>query len=254
LLHLKAEFLSVKAVDFTKCEKNDEEILNTSIISLSSESAIDNNKNIIFPYNPNFNYVSELNEYIPCMHSGICTLESCSCIQKRGCCEKFCFCFSSCNFTHRGCDCQNKCKKSCPCKAYKRECDPDICHRDQSHFNEEINTTNIYINGNKNFKFLEKIDDLYLNVNLSYCNNINIFFNKSKKTNLSKSIIVDGYGLFAKEEIKVDEFICEYKGELITKEETDRRSLFNDHFGLNYFFRLNDSFDIDAYTLGNKMR
>jgi histone-lysine N-methyltransferase EZH2 len=62
------------------------------------------------------------------------------------------------------------------------------------------------------------------------------------------------YGLFALEDIEENEYICEYSGELLSKEETDRRSVFNDQLGLNYLFGLSYSSDIDAYRLGSKMR
>ena len=56
------------------------------------------------------------------------------------------------------------------------------------------------------------------------------------------------------EDIKEGEFICEYKGEILNKDETERRSIFNDQLGLNYLFQLTNTIDIDAYRVGNEMR
>ena len=76
----------------------------------------------------------------------------------------------------------------------------------------------------------------------------------TKKTIVSASDLADNYGLFANEIIKKNQFICEYKGELITREESDRRSIFNEFLGNLYFFSLNENFDIDGLLQGNEMR
>ena len=83
---------------------------------------------------------------------------------------------------------------------------------------------------------------------------MNIHLNKISKTCLGRSLICESLGAFALEDIEKDSYICEYLGEILTKEETDRRTLFNDLFGLNYLFSLNDLNDIDAYRIGNEMR
>ncbi len=197
--------------------------------------------------NSNFNYKFDINEYIPCNHIGECTIENCLCIRERGCCEKFCFCFPSCKYVHKGCNCLNKCENSCICKTYNRECDPDICHKYPIE-----NEDDYYINQDIFWRKKRTEDILY--GNLPCCKNMNMYLNKTKKTYLSKSLIIDSFGLFTREDIKQNDFICEYKGELINKEETDRRSIFNDQFGLNYFFRVNKKMDIDAFRQGNEMR
>ncbi len=86
------------------------------------------------------------------------------------------------------------------------------------------------------------------------CKNIFIGLNLSLKTVLGKSHLCDGLGLFTLEDIEKDEFICEYTGEIITRDESDRRSIIKDPVGLNYLFTVTKQHDIDAYRAGNEMR
>lgn len=247
----ESEITNLKNLEITSNRKP-EEAQNLSIISISStsSSSSDTKKNPNLIPHSNFNYKSEINEYTPCNHAGRCSAENCACIRERGCCEKFCFCFPSCKNAHTGCDCVNECEKSCPCKSFARECDPDLCHKLHKASVSKFNFSNLNLNLND-----AKIFEGFLSGNYSCCRNMNtVFLDKEKKTLLAKSILVDGFGLYAREDIKENDFICEYKGELISNYETDRRSVFNDHFSLNYFFRLNEKLDIDAYRFGNKMR
>ena len=217
--------------------------------NLSTNNIINNNiNNINFACNKNNNlnksnrnnltYKISQNDYIPCDHDGKCTTENCDCIKIRGACEKFCICYKSCKSSYQGCNCQDSCGFSCPCVLNMRECDPDICS----------NCLNLPYNLNlEEYKELNKYK-------ISNCLNCSMFEEKYKKIRISNSLITDSYGLFILEDVQKDEFICEYKGELLTREETDRRSVFNDQMGLNYFFKLNEFCDIDAYRVGNEMR
>ena len=159
-------------------------------------------------------------DYIPCNHPGTCHIDICSCLQTRGYCEKNCNCFYYCEFLYKSCNCTSKCDINCRCDNDNRECDPDIC---------------------RNCKDKD-------------CGNMKTFLNKSKKITLGKSNICDTFGIFALEDINEGEYICEYKGEILNKDETDRRSIFNDPLGLNYLFQTTQSIDIDAYRVGNEMR
>jgi histone-lysine N-methyltransferase EZH2 len=163
----------------------------------------------------------------PCNHVGACNKMNCECIKKIGYCDKFCICYNIGDCQYPGCECLDTCtngSNKCRCIIDGRECDPDICHK-------------------KNKECLKK-----------YCENIQLFENKSKKTSLSRSNICDYFGLFAMENIKKDSFICEYKGEILYKQETERRYIFNDMLGLNYLFGLTNETDIDAFRAGNEMR
>lgn len=159
------------------------------------------------------------NEYKPCIHKGVCNPETCDCVTTRGVCEKFCSCSLFCESLYTGCKCYpNECTEKCPCFENYRECDPDICR------------------------------------NCTSCKNTRIFRGDSKKVALGKANICDSFGLYALEDIEEGEYICDYKGEILNKDETERRSIFNDQLGLNYLFQLSNNSDIDAYRVGNEMR
>lgn len=65
---------------------------------------------------------------------------------------------------------------------------------------------------------------------------------------------VSGMGLYAAEPIAKDELIGEYKGEIITSEEADRRGKIYDVRGVSFLFNLNKALVIDATRAGNKLR
>ena len=163
-------------------------------------------------------------------------------LKLRGLCEIFCNCRDYCNKQFEGCKCTDNCLKDCPCFKSGRECDPDICR----HCYYDFNKYNIHKNR------VKKIRSLIVKHNL--CKNMYITLNLSLKTVLGKSSICDGLGLFTLEDIEKDEFICEYTGEIISRDESDRRSVIKDQIGLNYLFTVSQQYDIDAYRSGNEMR
>ena len=61
---------------------------------------------------------------------------------------------------------------------------------------------------------------------------------------------ISGQGLFAAQDIKKDTRIIRYKGEKISKAESDRRAT----NGNAYIFQFNHRYDIDGKTLQNKAR
>ena len=65
---------------------------------------------------------------------------------------------------------------------------------------------------------------------------------------------MQGWGLFAGEDIKRGDYIGEYKGEVIGSKESDRRGAVYHHRGLEYLFKLNKDQEIDSSRAGNKMR
>jgi len=209
-------------------------------------------------------YKLNINNYNPCTkHDGPCTNENCECIKYRSACEKFCACSGNCKNEYPGCPCYKRCESDCPCVTNMRECDPDICKccseilfkkNDSINDDDKIIDNLIKLNNLSEINKFIKNKNYIQKENIYDCGNCSIFLGNVKKTYVSKSLIASNYGLFTMKDIKKNEFICEYIGELLSKEETDRRSVFNDQLGLNYFFKLNECFDIDAYAIGNEMR
>ena len=101
-----------------------------------------------------------------------------------------------------------------------RECDPDLCNSCEAHV--ILNPVNRY-------------DEIYLP---RRCRNVAIQRNVPKRTLLGQST-VHGFGLYAGEPIAKDEFIGEYQGEIITRDETERRGAIYDFQKLSYIFDLN---------------
>jgi len=55
------------------------------------------------------------------------------------------------------------------------------------------------------------------------------------------------WGLFAEEQIPAGAYVLEYRGEVLTKKEGDRRGMYYDENGLNYLFDMNDPDDEDEF-------
>ena len=169
-------------------------------------------------------------QYIPCDHYGECTEKNCDCF-RRGSCEKSCCCFlrkEQCSILYKGCTCKDGCKpissesffEKCECLKNLRECDPLICK----------------------------------NCNNKSCYNMQIYQKKFKKCFYAKSVLIDGGGLFADEDIKQFELIGIYIGEILTESELDRKGIFYDYLQTNYPFVLSKNFEIDAKYAGNWTR
>lgn len=74
-----------------------------------------------------------------------------------------------------------------------------------------------------------------------------------KRTLLGRSAVA-GFGLFMGEDVKNAAFLGEYKGEVITSDEADRRGKLYDKRGVSFLFNLNMNQVIDATRAGNKFR
>ncbi|KAL1641502.1 hypothetical protein SLS58_006007 [Diplodia intermedia] len=85
------------------------------------------------------------------------------------------------------------------------------------------------------------------------CGNVNIQRNVPRRTLLGQSE-VQGFGLYAGEKLSAGDFVGEYKGEVVTKEEGSRRGAVYQHLKTNYLFDLNRAQEVDSTRAGNKLR
>lgn len=185
---------------------------------------------------------SERGPFYPCFHPGqSCDHAECRCFREQVSCEKACACPASCDRRLRGCSCKRGGKKRCldddKCECYKlnRECDPDLC-----------GTCGVDFVLNSADQDEDRVAD-------SCCRNAGIQLGRPKRTILGTSK-VHGFGLYAGQNIKKDDFVGEYKGEIISKTETERRGTIYEVQKLSYLFILNRDQELDSQRFGNKIR
>jgi hypothetical protein len=187
--------------------------------------------------------------FYPCNHPGqTCASAECSCFVNKRPCEKICMCAADCSRKFQGCSCSlSKHRKSgdylcwrddrCACYKIGRECDPDLCGA---------------------CGVCEVLDPVHrhnpdaIDV-LKTCHNASMQKGVPKHTLLGDSGI-HGMGLYAGQHIKPHEFVGEYKGEIITKEEADRRGAVYEKQKSTYLFSLNTEQEVDSNFYGNKIR
>jgi hypothetical protein len=172
--------------------------------------------------------------YIPCSHYGPCT--NCYCIKRLGYCQKYCLCKDTCEYQYPGCKCMDSCDtKSCLCFNKKRECDPELCSCSHG----------------VPMKIL--INRLHY-PHLPCCNNLQFTIGRKRKLIIGKSLLCDGYGLFANELFNKGEYIGEYIGELTSDPAANERDKIYDKVEVTYMFILNSFFALDSWEFGNKLR
>ncbi|KAK3702929.1 hypothetical protein LTR37_014778 [Vermiconidia calcicola] len=184
----------------------------------------------------------ERGPFYPCHHPGAtCDDAGCGCWEAKVPCEKICSCPPDCKRRFQGCDCLKRGHRvcfndaECACFFNGRECDPDLCGSCGAC--EVVDPVNKY-------------EDSILT---SRCRNCSIQRGVPKQTLLGDSG-VHGLGLYACEDVREHDFVGEYKGEIITKEEAERRGAVYEHQKLSYLFSLNATQEIDSTYFGNKVR
>lgn len=178
-----------------------------------------------------------------CLHEGPCSLSAnCECLRKDTFCGKLCGCFErspcgpprsqSCANQFAGCECRSgKCdRRSCPCFAAGRECDPDLC--------DLCGASSDALFGGKR------------------CSNDQLGCRaKLPKLAIAKSDIPGaGWGLFAPHGARKGQLLVEYVGERISQQEAERRGRVYDKLNRSYLFNANDEEVVDATRFGNKAR
>jgi histone-lysine N-methyltransferase EZH2 len=198
------------------------------------------------PYNSLiYRQADERGPFYPCSHPGEpCNKDNCSCFRENIPCEKICGCSSECPRKFQGCSCSSdRAKKGkkricyedsrCTCYQLGKECDPDLCGE---------------------CGVCEVLDPIHRHDDLEgLCHNASLQRGVSKHTILGQSL-VHGFGLYACEDIREHDFVGEYVGEIITKDEAERRGAVYHHQKLSYLFSLNRDQEIDSTYFGNKMR
>lgn len=185
--------------------------------------------------------VENRDAFFPCDHDGPCTAEKgCDCALQKVSCERSCKCDGSCERRFRGCNCPVGpglvCQElKCACWHAGRECDPALC--------KGCGVETVL---HQAYKYDEQM-------RIGRCHNNRIQLDLPARTIKAPSE-VQGYGLFAGQDIKKGDFIHEYKGELISRLESDRRGAMYSLSGQEYLFNLNASQEIDANNFGNKAR
>ena len=163
--------------------------------------------------------------FYPCSHEGTCEQAQCRCFTMKITCEKTCACPPDCERRYRGCQCAQKGKvcfqnMSCDCYRLNRECDADLCGTCGA------------------AEVLDPVNRYNKEVTKGRCANVHIQRNLPKRTLLGHSE-VQGFGLYMGEPVKAHDYVGEYKGEVITKNEADRRGAIYAHLATNYLFSLN---------------
>ncbi|KAJ8598335.1 hypothetical protein CTAYLR_002966 [Chrysophaeum taylorii] len=161
--------------------------------------------------------------YFPCDHEGDCSGGDCTCAKLRpgGFCEKYCACPPSCRARFPGCRCKQPCRQraTCECVANGRECDPDLCKCCAG----------------------------------DACVNRPLALNRHKRLALGRSS-THGWGTFALQAAKAGDFVGEYRGELVSHDEADRRGKIYDKLACSFLFNLDDERVVDATRQGSKMK
>ncbi|KAG5186964.1 hypothetical protein JKP88DRAFT_179296, partial [Tribonema minus] len=85
------------------------------------------------------------------------------------------------------------------------------------------------------------------------CKNSNLRPGRGKRLIMGISRI-HGWGAFAGEDIERGEFVSEYKGEVISQDEAERRGQKYDMTARSFLFNLNEDEVLDATRMGNKMK
>ena len=178
--------------------------------------------------------------YVPCEHEGRCTVShDCGCVSRNHLCEKYCQCTPECPRRRRGCSCIGACdKRTCPCYASGRECDPDLC--------TSCGASEFAYQPSPN-------EDLPVVRSTCRCKNVGIQRQQYHRLRVAPSEVA-GWGIFVDSPIKKGEFISEYSGEIISQDEAERRGRLYDYEKLSFLFNLNEENVVDSTRRGNKMR
>ena len=180
--------------------------------------------------------------FVPCSHTGPCQDNpACSCFKAKINCEHYCGCEHSCQRRWKGCSCATGSSRvcnndaRCECWNNSRECDPWLCK------------------GCGVLEVLDQANKYNEDIRMGRCCNNRIQLGIPARTIKAPSE-VQGYGLFAGEDLEEGDFIGEYQGEIISQPESDRRGAMYHLLGSEYLFILSATQQVDATNYSNKTR
>ncbi|KAJ9655519.1 hypothetical protein H2198_005609 [Neophaeococcomyces mojaviensis] len=176
--------------------------------------------------------------FVPCSHTGPCIGNGeCPCAHEKVHCEWSCACAGDCKRRFKGCRCKGPCFNDdrCECWRNSRECDPWLCGN--------CGVVDVLDPSNK---YREEIRE-------GRCRNNRIQLGLPARTIKARSE-VQGWGLFAGEDLDAFTFIGEYKGEIVQNKEASRRGVVYHYNAQEYLFMINTSQEIDGSNFGNKTR
>ncbi|GLD99537.1 hypothetical protein PINS_up008263 [Pythium insidiosum] len=172
-------------------------------------------------------------------------------------CEKACACPRDCRNRFSGCSCPpGGCRqaRNCPCLASGRECDPDVCLSCGAPDVAVLATqARVLLPDDANAEHQRARRVIVDATQRAVCGNINLLRGALKKIGVAFSA-THGWGAFALEPIRRNEFVYEYTGALISDDEAERRGSVYDAMRLSYLFDVNRDEVVDALRKGNKIK
>ena len=235
----------VSCLEVFRQMRSDASAVQKHTCTLDAPVAVDGKRSQNFDHegeNSNTHHLDNRIPFIPCSHAGPCDKDAgCSCHSNRTSCERMCGCAKTCGRRYQGCTCGAKNNsvcfqdQRCLCWRLNRECDPWLC-----------GTCGV-------LEVLDPVNRYNEEIQSSHCKNAKLQRDVPRRTLKGKSD-VQGWGLFAGEDMKKHEYIGEYKGEVVGEQESNRRGAVYHHRGLEYLFNLNKGQEIDSSRAGNKMR
>jgi [histone H3]-lysine27 N-trimethyltransferase EZH2 len=140
----------------------------------------------------------------------------------------------------------------------RRECDPNLCHSCGAAIHPYLRQPycQFITTSQQPSQYTPKIDELASvdpRLDRKYCQNTRLTLGHGKKVAMGRSSI-HGWGLFLREDVKKGDFIMEYKGEIISQDEAERRGKLFDKIDSSFLFNLSTEYVIDATRKGSKAK
>ncbi|KAH8097597.1 SET domain-containing protein [Aureococcus anophagefferens] len=182
--------------------------------------------------------------FMPCNHDGPCDTGACSCVARGAAFCEVLRLRADCRARFPGCRCapnldpeRQGCRAAgaCDCVAAGRECDPDLCRCCSS----------APVSGDPT-----AVDDIA--ARCAGCRNVAIRLRRHKRVAIGRSC-THGWGAFALERCRVGDLVGEYRGELVSQDEADRRGKIYDKLNCSFLFNLDDELVVGARK-GAKMK